>query len=83
MPVYKYQCGNCGKLTERKLPISQRKDPVGEVCSTNGCGGVNTLIVGSPSTVSGVKDHTEVPDGFKDVLREIKKNSGKDCTIDV
>ncbi|QVW27132.1 hypothetical protein [Escherichia phage A221] len=41
------------------------------------------MIVGAPKIVSGVKGPQSAPDGFKDVLRTIKKGSGKGNTIDV
>lgn len=83
MPVYKYQCDKCGHLSERNLPISQRKDCVGQDCSINGCDGIIAITIGAPQTVGGVKDAQDIPEGFKDVLREIKKGAGKDCDIDV
>lgn len=41
-------------------------------------------VLSSPRIVSGIKDvRSRTPDGFKDVLRKVKKGSGKTNTIDV
>lgn len=82
MPRYKYQCKSCLEIIERTTVIANRKELNGTTCQ--GClDGEMILLTGAPQTVSGVRGTESVPEGFKDVLRNIKKQSGKDCTIDV
>lgn len=81
MPTYDYQCSECGHSFEKRQKISDRYKPTEEPCEQ--CSGVVKMKVGFPIIVSGVKGPNSAPDGFKDVLREIKKGAGKETTIDV
>ncbi|ARK07933.1 hypothetical protein phiA829_113 [Aeromonas phage phiA8-29] len=48
------------------------------------CGGkVKRIITSAPKIVAGVTVTDKRPEGWKDVLRGIKKNSGKTNCIDV
>ncbi|QZI90525.1 hypothetical protein MYOV003v1_p0201 [Vibrio phage 207E48.1] len=83
MPMYDYQCGDCSHTFTSSRRISERKKPESEPCPECGDNAVS-MIIGSPRIVGGVGDaNGKVPQGFKDVLKNIKKGSGKDCTIDV
>lgn len=84
MPLYAYQCEECGHDFSDVKKIADRDVPLGEPCPSCGTEGKVTKLLGSPRIVSGVGDfRRKVPDVFKDRLREIKKQSGKGNTIDV
>lgn len=84
MPLYEYHCKECDHEFTDVLKISERDKPVGEPCPS--CGKTDCIekIVSTARIVAGVGDfRARVPDVFKDRLREIKKQSGRGCTIDV
>lgn len=81
MPTYDYQCADCGHSFEARRTCSERYSPTLEPCKE--CGGEIKMIIGAPRIVSGVRGPQSAPDGFKDVLRTIKKGSGKGNVIDV
>lgn len=81
MPLYDYQCKGCGATQTLRKSIADRHEPESNPCTE--CGGEIKMVVGAPKIVSGVKGPQSAPDGFKDVLRTIKKGSGKGNTIDV
>lgn len=81
MPTYDYACKGCEHMFQARKPCNDRHEPTLSPCSE--CGGEVYIHVGSPMIVSGVKSPHSAPSGFKDVLREIKKGSGKGSTIDV
>lgn len=84
MPTYTYACGACGDTKDKILSISQRDSLVGAPCDACTNGTLSRTIT-APTVVSdGIRNGgLKVPDTFKDVLRDLKKNSGKHCTIDV
>lgn len=74
MPFYEYSCATCGKNFEIHTTIAKRHTPENEDCDRSDC--KLTLDVASPRigfdnwALTGKK-----PDeGFRDKLREIKKN---------
>ncbi len=83
MPTYNFKCNGCQKVTEEFLSVGRRKEPCETPCKE--CGGeVVSYISGASSLLyGGVKTPQSAPDGFKDVLRTIKKGAGKESTIDV
>lgn len=81
MPFYDYACRGCDHEFSARKSCAERHDPTNEPCPE--CGGELFLKIGATKTVSGVKGPQSAPDGFKDVLRNIKKSSGKGNTIDV
>lgn len=81
MPLYDYQCNGCGAAQTLRKSIADRHEPESDPCKE--CGGEISMVIGAPKIVSGVKGPQSAPDGFKDVLRTIKKGSGKENTIDV
>ncbi len=81
MPFYDYACTGCGNSFSARKSCAERRTPELEPCSE--CGGEIKMIIGAPKIVSGVRGPQSAPDGFKDVLRHIKKQSGKGNTIDV
>lgn len=81
MPLYDYKCKGCDNAFELRKSCAERHAPELEPCKE--CGGQIAMIVGAPKIVSGVRGPQSAPDGFKDVLRQIKKSSGRENTIDV
>lgn len=81
MPTYDYACRGCDNVFTARRPCAERHEPTINPCGE--CGGELFMKVGVPQVISGVKSPRSAPDGFKDVLREIKKGSGRSNTIDV
>lgn len=81
MPMYEYACKDCQATMTLRKSIADRHEPTSNACQE--CGGEITMVVCAPKIVSGVKGPQSAPDGFKDVLRTIKKGSGRENTIDV
>lgn len=80
MPIYEYKCGGCGEVESHLLPISRRNEICEVPCSK--CGGEVKMKIGAPSIVSGVRVTDKRPDGWRDVLGNIKKTAGKTSTIE-
>lgn len=88
MPNYDFQCSICEFVVKDiQLPVAERDDPVGAPCFTSllprgddddfedppTCTGQMERIIAAPGIgylMGGIK----TPQGFKDVLRNIKKN---------
>lgn len=84
MPLYGYKCEECDHEFDDFKPINDRDQPLGEACPSCGTVGKVERTLASARIVSGVGDfRRQVPDVFKDRLREIKKRAGKTSTIDV
>lgn len=85
MPQYGYKCNDCEHVFERTLKIKDRNQPVEEACPECNTHGAIIKTLDAPKTVSGVGTNiqSKTPDGFRDVLREIKAGSGRHCTIDI
>ncbi len=82
MPRYNYKCGGCGHEFSAIYSIAERKKACGE-CENCADGIVGLVLNRAPASVSGVKGPQSAPEGFKDMLREMKKKGGKDCDIDI
>lgn len=85
MPTYSFQCKSCEAVVDVKNNIINRDDPLKEPCPKCGTVGEMVRLLDSPNITSGTPMNygSRLPDGFKDVLRHMKKGSGKHCTIDV
>lgn len=85
MPLYEYKCSECEHIFDRILKMDDRDIPNQEPCPD--CkkeGTVDRHITTAPLLAYGPIDfRKKVPDGFKDVLRDIKKTYGHLSTIDV
>lgn len=82
MPIYTFECEKCHAREDKRLTISTRDEPLGLPCEA--CGGkVKRIITAAPTVVAGVAVTDKRPDGWKDVLRGIKKTSGKNNCIDI
>jgi putative FmdB family regulatory protein len=84
MPTYLYKCNKCGNEFEEVHKIVDREIPLKSPCDmTNFCDGELKIVPQMPSMVS-MRDtwRGQTDDGWKDTLREIKKNN-PGSTLDV
>jgi len=74
MPNYDYHCLNCEHVWTQQLLIADRDMPLDFACPH--CG---EEAVERPAAAPGISHviggYKKVPEGFKDVLRKIKKNN--------
>ena len=73
MPTYEYRCTTCGEVFEDLRQIDERLTPESEPCPSCKSKTVK-LKVGGSSLVAGVTTRDKRPDGFRDVLKNIKKH---------
>jgi len=74
MPSYDYHCETCGQDFEIFMPISKRHEPINDSCERNDCSlklSVSSPKIGYDSYTLGGKKPDE---GFRDKLREWKRN---------
>jgi putative FmdB family regulatory protein len=73
MPTYTFRCNECGNDFDVVAKMSESK---GENLECPNCGsiGKSEQQIGASKIVSGYRTNHRVPDGFKDVLKTIKKN---------
>ena len=76
MPIYNYKCRSCENETTYKLKINEHKNPTKNPCSE--CGGEIFQVIGTSNIVGGIASKDTRPEWFKDKLRRLKKNSGKE-----
>lgn len=82
MPTYDFICSSCEEQFEKLLPVDSRYKPTEEPCPNCGATGtVEFIILGAPVvawsfTGSTIQSSNKTPEGFKDILRRIKKNKG-------
>lgn len=76
LPTYKFQDKNTGKVWKEFMGISECDKYLAENPH------IERLVNGAPRIVSGVGT-AKVPDGFRDVMKAIKKRSGKDNKINI
>lgn len=80
--IYNYQCRACEHEFTRHLPMDDRKIPEGEPCPSCGKEGTIYQKIGAPSFVSDTKSTlTRAGQGWQDVLKRVKANSGKNNSI--
>lgn len=83
MPLYEYVCGSCDHQFSDVLKVDDRKKPCDEDCPNCDSKGHISMKVSSARIVSGVGTmQSRTPTDFRDRLKEIKKMSGVDCTIE-
>lgn len=83
MPLYEYKCGSCNHQFSDVLKVDDRKKPLDEDCPGCDSRGHIAMVVSSARIVSGVGTmQSRTPGDFRDRLKEIKKMSGVDCTIE-
>lgn len=80
MALYDYHCNSCEKSFELNKKISERDDVASETCPECSTLGQITRQVGAPLVGYSVSVNggygSRVPDGFKEVLRNIDRKSG-------
>jgi putative FmdB family regulatory protein len=74
MPTYLYKCKNCDSEFEEIHRIAEREKPLNDPCDT--CSGEIQLIPQVPSVMYSMRDgfNRHTSEGFKDRMREIKRN---------
>lgn len=80
MPNYDFSCDSCGHEFTENVPIDKRDNPrpCPECGKTNTKRGVSAVKV----SYSGFKDNiTRAGSGWNDVLKKVKKGSGRSNTI--
>lgn len=74
MPTYDYRCNSCEHVFEKLVKIAQSHDP--QQCPE--CGTADsTKLMGAPAFGDSDRlfSQKKVPDGFKDILRNIHEKS--------
>ena len=78
MPLYEFQCLECGNTFDEFLSVDNRKIPLMGPCKK--CGKVDTIVsvMGAPTMADPVRmGHIKPSEGFRDLLRNIKaRNPG-------
>ena len=75
MPTYQYKCTECENEFEEIHRVADRNIPVNKICGVCGRGAIE-LVPQVPSLMYTMRDgfNRHTSDGFKDRMREIKKN---------
>lgn len=80
MPNYDFTCQSCKHEFTANVPIAKRDDPV--QCPECGKDKCNRAVTAVQVSYSGFKDmYTRSSSGWTDVLKRIKKGSGRGNTI--
>lgn len=75
MPMYSYVCEACNHGFDKSLKIADRKQPESEPCPNCGEKKVQHTITGT-TIVAGVNHvYSKIPDGFRDILKNVKKHN--------
>lgn len=84
MPLYDFQCKECGfTVDDVSLPIADRDRPLSEMCPS--CGKPDTIerLAAAPGVSYSInRGGLKTPDSFKDMLKTIKKQH-RHSTINV
>jgi len=82
MPTYTFRCRSCGNSFDLFTKMGNSK---GDTLECPNCMAVGQCEqeIGVSKIVSGYHTNHRVPDGFKDILKTIKKNYPKNNTIDI
>lgn len=78
MPVYDYNCSNCGTTFELNKKISERDEISSEVCPECSTVGQINRQVGAPLVAYSIitKGYGRIDGGFKEVLQKIHSTAG-------
>lgn len=83
MPLYEYKCDGCGDIFDKMSSIADRNIPTEEPCSKCGEMKVRQNIGPTPLADPVRLGRIKAPEGFRDVLRNVKKNHrGTQFTVD-
>ena len=82
MPTYQYKCNECENEFEEIHRVVDREIPVDTLCEICGQGNIK-IVPQFPSMISMRGSwRVQTSDGWKDTLREIKKNN-PGSTLDI
>lgn len=83
MPLYEYQCAGCGEVFDEFLSIANRNSPTENPCPKCGELKVSQKLSAPPIADPVRLGRIKAPEGFRDVLRNVKKNTyGSKFTVD-
>ena len=76
MPLYEYECQNCGDEFETLLPMIKRKLPEQTECNSCGTLSVRLKISGGQPLIDPFRlGRVKHNDSFKETMRQIKKGN--------
>lgn len=82
MPIYNYKCSECDARFTQSHMIADRKIPEEQICPECGADRTVTQVIGTPNFVTDSKSTlTRAGGGWQDVLKKVKKASGRDNSI--
>lgn len=81
MPFYEYECQSCEHYFRDFLKMSEHDKPTKEPCPECGKEQIKQVYTTCPSIVSGATVKDKRPEWFKDRLKDMKKNVGRDNTL--
>lgn len=80
--LYNYKCRECDHTFDKVLKMDDRKQPVEAPCPECGAEGSVYQVIGTPGFISDSKSTlTRAGSGWQDVLKKVKKASGRNNTI--
>lgn len=83
MPLYGYICGECNHEFDEFSSIANRTLPTKQPCPSCGAMEVKQALNIAPIADPVRLGRIKAPEGFRDVLRNVKKNTyGNKMTID-
>tara|TARA_R110001606_G_scaffold114217_2_gene241629 strand:- start:1586 stop:1840 length:255 start_codon:yes stop_codon:yes gene_type:complete len=81
--IYDYYCEKCGDRWEQTMTIATRNDPVGTDCPCGEKGSVKKGVSAPGLNFQGaISPIRRAGTGWNDILKGIKKASGKENTIE-
>ena len=75
MPIYGYHCDKCNYEFDALHKVDDRNKPEQSPCPNCSETECVHITIGTTHVLAGVGTNLKPPDGFKDVLREIKKKN--------
>jgi putative FmdB family regulatory protein len=83
MPLYAFKCTECEHEFDVLNSIDERHKPLSEPCPH--CGALDSIksVLTPTRIVATTMTNLKPPDGFRDLLRHIKKGSGSQSNIEI
>lgn len=75
MPLYEYVCDGCHEVFDRFSSIADRNVPTDQPCPNCGESKVRQQLSTPPIADPVRLGRIKAPEGFRDVLRNVKKNN--------
>lgn len=83
MPLYEYVCDSCGNVFDEFSSIANRALPTENPCPSCGESKVRQNLTATPLADPVRLGRIKAPEGFRDVLRNVKKNNHRTAfTVD-